>query len=426
VVSLVQHRNHVFGTNICAALAVRALTIAFLLTIAAIQAAQASTFNVIYNFTGASDGASPYAGLTIDRTGNLYGTTLSGGAGYGTVFKLTKTGSGWVFSTLYTFTGGSDGASPRSRVILGPDGNLYGETFAGGEQGCGVRGCGTVFQVRKSCPGPVCHWTETVLYRFTGGTDGGEPTGDLLIDAAGRLYGTTEIGGKPHSCGTLGCGTVYTLTSSGGTWTETVLYQFQGLTDGAFPNGGVIFDTAGNLYGTTCCGGSHNSGTVFKLTSSGSGWTESLLYTFQGLTDGNEPVTGLVFDTEGNLYGSTIFSGTGHGGTVFEMTPSGGGWTFGVLYSTQGLQGAYGTLMMDTGGNLYGTTFQDGLHLLGAVFKLTQSGGRWTYSSFHDFTGGSDGELPLSNLVFDSSGNLYGTGALGGANGAGVVVEITP
>jgi uncharacterized repeat protein (TIGR03803 family) len=396
------------------------------LTLVATQAAQASTFNVIYNFTGGSDGASPYAGLTMDRTGSLYGTTLSGGAGYGTVFKLAKTGSGWVFSTLYTFTGGSDGASPRSRVIIGPDGNLYGETFAGGEQGCGLRGCGTVFQVRKSCPGPVCHWTETVLYRFTGGTDGGEPTGDLLIDATGRLYGTTEIGGKPRSCGTLGCGTVYTLTLSGGTWTEAVLYQFQGLSDGAFPNGGVIFDASGNLYGTTCCGGAHNSGTVFKLTSSGSGWTESLLYTFRGLTDGNEPVTGLIFDTEGNLYGSTVFAGTDRGGTVFELTPSGGGWTFSVLYSAQGLQGPFGTLMMDAAGNLYGTTFQDGLHLLGAAFKLTHSEGRWTYSSFHDFTGGSDGELPLSNLVFDSSGNLYGTGALGGANGNGVVVEITP
>jgi uncharacterized repeat protein (TIGR03803 family) len=426
VVSLGQHRTHIFGTNICAATAVRALTIAFVLTVVAIQAAQASTFNVIYNFTGGSDGTSPYAGLTIDRTGNLYGTTLSGGAGYGTVFKLTKTGSNWVLTTLYTFTGGNDGASPRSKVIIGPDGNLYGETFAGGGQGCGVRGCGTVFQVRKSCPGPVCHWTETVLYRFTGASDGGEPTGDLLFDSTGKLYGTTEIGGKPHSCSGLGCGTVYTLTPSGGTWTETVLYQFLGLSDGAFPNGGVIFDTSGNLYGTTCCGGSHNSGTVFKLTSSGSGWTESLLYNFQGSTDGNEPVTGLIFDASGDLYGSTIFGGTGHGGTVFELTPSGGGWTFSVLFSARGIQGPLGTLMRDAGGNLYGTTFQDGLHLVGSVFKLTNSGGDWTYSSFHDFTDGLDGGYPFSNLVFDSSGNLYGTGALGGTSGNGVVVEVTP
>src|SRR5208283_2255689 len=135
----------------CAARAVRALTIAFVLTVVAIQTAQASTFNVIYNFTGGSDGTSPYAGLTIDGIGDLYGTTLSGGAGYGTVFKLAKTGSGWVFTTLYTFTGGNDGASPRSRVIIGRDGGLYGETFAGGGQGCGGRGCGTAFEVRRSC-----------------------------------------------------------------------------------------------------------------------------------------------------------------------------------------------------------------------------------------------------------------------------------
>ncbi len=169
MVSLGQPRNHIFWTNMCAATAVRALIIAFVLTLVAIQPAQASNFNVIYNFTGASDGTSPYAGLTIDATGALYGTTLSGGAGYGTVFKLAKTGSSWVLTTLYTFTGGNDGASPRSRVIIGADGGLYGETFAGGGQGCGGRGCGTIFEVKRSCPLPTCHLTETVLYRFTGG-----------------------------------------------------------------------------------------------------------------------------------------------------------------------------------------------------------------------------------------------------------------
>ena len=418
---------YTFATNIFAATALRALTIAFVLTVGTMQAAQGSTFNVIYNFTGGSDGTSPYAGLTVDGTGALYGTTLSGGAGFGTVFKLAKTGSSWVFTTLYTFTGGNDGASPRSRVIIGPDGGLYGETFAGGGQGCGGRGCGTAFEVRKSCPGPICRWAETVLYRFTGGTDGGEPIGDPIFDASGNLYGATTIGGKPHGCGGLGCGTVFKLTHSGGSWTETALYQFAGGNDGVFPDGGVIFDTSGNLYGTTCCGGgSHNAGTVFKLTSSGSGWTESLLYTFQGLTDGKEPVTGLMFDTSGNLYGSTLLGGTGGGGTVFELTPSGGSWTFHLLYGARGSAGPYGTLMMDADGNLYGTTFQDGLHLFGSVFKLTHSGGDWTYNSFHDFTDGLDGGFPFSNLVFDSSGNLYGTGALGGVNGYGVVVEVTP
>lgn len=420
-----QHRTHTLGINTCAAQAARALSVAFVLTVFATQSAQALTYNVIYNFTGGSDGTSPYAGLTIDRTGVLYGTTLSGASGNGTVFKLAKTGSNWILTTLYTFTGGNDGANPRSKVIIGPDGSLYGETFSGGGSACGGRGCGTIFTVRKSCPGPICHWTESVLYRFTGGTDGAEPVGDLVFDSSGDLYGTTVQGGKPHGCGGPGCGTVYKLTHSGGSWTQSVLYQFAGGRDGAFPNGGVIFDTSGNIYGTTCCGNSNNAGTVFELTPAGGGWSERILYAFHGHADGDEPVTGLIFDSSGNLYGSTIFGGTG-GGTVFELTPSGGNWIFSVIYSVRGIAGPYGTLMMDTSGNLYGTTFQDGLHLFGSAFKLTRSGGGWTYSSFHDFTDGLDGGYPLSTLVFDSTGNLYGTAALGGSHGAGVIVGITP
>jgi uncharacterized repeat protein (TIGR03803 family) len=399
---------------------------AFVLTVAASQAAQAVTFSVIYNFTGGTDGMTPYSGLTIDAAGNLYGTTLTGAAGFGTVFKLTKSGSNWILTTLYSFTGGTDGAGPRSKVVLGPDGNLYGQTFAGGGSGCAGRGCGTIFTVRKVCPGPICHWTESVIYRFSGGTDGGEPVGGLLFDRSGNLYGTTEIGGKPHSCGNLGCGTVFKLTSSGGRWTETVLYEFQGGTDGTFPNGGVILDAYGNLYGTTCCGSMHNAGTVFELTPAGGGWTEKILYAFQGSTDGKEPDTGLIFDTRGNLYGSTIFGGTGRGGTVFELSPSGGSWDFSVLYSASGDAGPFGTLTMDANGNLYGTTLQDGLHLLGSAFKMSSSGGTWAYTSFHDFTGGSDGDLPESSLVFDTAGDLYCTAAYGGAHGDGVVVEITP
>ncbi len=418
-----QHRTHTFATT-DAVKAARALAIALVLIVAATQSAQSSTSNVIYNFTGAADGTSPYAGLTIDSSGALYGTTLSGGSGYGTVFRLAKSGSSWVFTTLYTFAGGTDGASPRSKVVLGSDGALYGTTFAGGGTACGGRGCGTIFKIRKTCM--VCGWAYTVLYRFTGGTDGAEPVGDLIFDSAGNLYGTTIQGGKPHGCGQPGCGTVYKLTHSGSSWTQSVLYQFQGGTDAAFPNGGVIFSTSGNLYGTTCCGTSRNDGAVFELTPNGGGWSESILYTFQGTTDGKEPVTGLVFDHSGNLYGSTIFGGTGLGGTIFKMTPSGGSWTFQVIYSVRGIAGPYGTLMMDAQGNLYGTTFQDGLHLFGSAFKLSPAQGGWTYSSFHDFTDGMDGGYPLSTLVFDATGKLYGTAALGGTGAAGVIVQITP
>ncbi len=414
------HQNPKFPADLCAVSTVRALTIAFVLIMVAMQA-QAITFNVIYNFTGGADGTSPYAGLAIDQAGNLYGTTLSGGAGFGTVFQLTKTGSTWTETTLYTFRGGFDGASPRSKVVIGPDGNLYGETFAGGGLTCTRRGCGTVFMICLACGG-----TETVLYRFSGGTDGGEPVGDLVFDPSGSLYGTTVIGGKPYSCSGSGCGTVYKLTPAGGTWTETVLYQFQGTADGTFPNGGVVFDKSGNLYGTTCCGGARSDGTVFELIPSGSGWTKSLVYTFQGSTDGKEPVTGLIFDAAGDLYGSTIMGGTGRGGTIFELSPSASGWTFATIYSPTGVSGPYGTLTMDANGNLYGTTFQDGSHLFGSAFKLTPAQGTWTYTSFHDFADTRDGGYPLSNLIFDTSGNLYGTGAMGGTTGNGVVVQITP
>jgi uncharacterized repeat protein (TIGR03803 family) len=411
-------------SNRKAAIAVLVLAGAFLLTLVATQMAQAATFNVIYTFTGQSDGASPYAGLTMDRLGNLYGTTSAGGVGYGTVFELKRSGSSWTLSTIYTFTGGSDGATPRSRVVLGPDSALYGTTFGGGAAGCGQQGCGTVFRI--SCNSAVCYWKETVLHRFTGGTDGAQPLGDLVFDRAGNIYGTTQQGGLPHTCSGLGCGTVFQLSHSNANWTLSELYQFAGVNDGAYPNGGVIFGSSGNLYGTTYGGGSGGFGTVFQLTPSGSGWTESLLYNFQNLSDGEGPDAGLVLDAAGNLYGTTNVGGTGSGGTVFELMPSDGNWQFNLPYSLPGTQGPMATLCLDAAGNVYGTTFQDGVSLNGSTFKLTPGHGGWSYSSLHDFTGGNDGKLPASNLVFDSHGNMYGTASYGGANGYGVVFEITP
>jgi uncharacterized repeat protein (TIGR03803 family) len=407
-----------------------ALAIMLVLTCVATQLAQAQTFKVIYTFDGQTDGANPYAGVTIDKAGNLYGTNTAGGTeGYGTVFKLKLKGESWILSPLYNFTGGSDGKNPQSRVIIGPDGALYGTTFNGGGKGCGVNGCGIVFSLRPpmaACKAAMCPWKETVLYQFSGGTDGGEPTGDILFDKAGNIYGTTEIGGMAHRCGGLGCGAVFELSRSGSSWTETVLYQFSGGTDGAFPNSGVIFDDSGNLYGTTDSGGSSAYGTVFKLTHSGSGWTEQVLYNFLGLNDGSQPDSGLILDSQGNLYGTTLLNGTGGGGTVFQLTPSNGNWTINVLYGLSGIAGPIANLNMDAAGNLYGTTFQDGVHLVGSLLKLSPSRGGWIYSSLHDFTGGNDGQLPISSIVFDSNGNLYGTASSGGSSGLGVVVEITP
>src|SRR5208283_578425 len=227
----------------------------FALAIVLTQSGQAQTYQVIHTFTGGADGGSPNAGLTADRAGNLYGTTFAGGtAGNGTVYKLTHKGSSWTFNPLYSFgsSGDKDGGAPAARVIFGPDGTLYGMTYAGGEAGYG-----TVFNLRPSpkvCKTALCPWTETVLYSFKGVTDGANPLyGDLVFDHAGNIYGTTMSGGSTHPlgpCGRAGCGTVFELSPSNGAWNEAVIYTFQG-NNGASPFSGVILDQTGNLYGTT-------------------------------------------------------------------------------------------------------------------------------------------------------------------------------
>lgn len=393
---------------------------------------QAATLTVLHDFTGQADGAHPLAGLSEDIAGNFYGTTSGFGQGYGTVFKLKPSGSGWIMVPLYSFAGGADGFDPRARVVVGPDGALYGTTFEGGinDGGC-VSWCGTVFKLTPPatpCGSISCPWTHTVLYRFHGPFDGGQPTGDLAFDGAGNIYGATSSGGYPPThCEGFGCGVVYKLTRSGNDWTESVLHYFDDGTGGPglehSPVGGVIFDDAGNLYGATYGYGSDGYGAVFELTPSLSGWTESVIYVFRGGTDGRFPYAGLTFDHSGNFYGSTGAGGSGGGGTVFELMGSSGNWTFNLLCSLTGNGGPKANLTLDPAGNLYGTTVADGLYSLGSAFKVTPSG---EYLSFHDFTNGSDGGSPYSNLVLDAHGKLYGTTGFGGAYGKGVVFEITP
>ena len=443
----VEDNSWIFGISQAATTVALAVAITFALTFGANQSAQAQTFSVIHQFTGGQDGANPYAGLTMDAAGNLYGTAASGGntgggcavdGGCGSVFKLAYKGSGRIFAPLYSFQGGNDGSTPYARVIIGPDGALYGTTHQGGGSGCGGSGCGTVFRLRPpatACKTALCYWTETVLYQFTGGSDGGLPgNGDLVFDQAGNLYGTTTTGGV-GSCNGGTCGVVYELTPSSGSWTESVLYSFAGGSDGGSPFAGVIFDKAGYLYGTASAGGNlacnapYGCGTLFQLTPSGSGWVENVLYTFQGGSDGASPFGGLIFDPSGNLYGTTPSGGSGGGGTVFILTPSNGNWTLGVVYSFTGSGNSPGpsdNLIMDATGNLYGTTADEGAYGYGSVFKLTGSGGNWTNTSLHDFAGGSDGGNPAGSVVLDASGNLYGTTFYGGANGKGVVFEFTP
>jgi len=410
-----------------AATAALAIAAVFALTVVLTQPAQAQTFKVLHTFTGGADGAEPGAGLTIDKAGNLYGTATYGGSyGNGTVFKLSHKGSGWVFTLPYSFRGLPDGANPEAALVFGPDGRLYGTTFLGGVKDCyyGMETCGTVFNLRpaaSACKTALCLWTETVLYRFTGGIDSASNPGGLAFDPAGNMYISTGNQQEQQI--------VVELVPSNGGWQETLSCVIRD-SDGNIS--GVTLDAAGNLYAVDAGGGAYDQGFVFQLT--GPACTQNILYSFQGGTDGINPQGSLIFDNVGNLYGTAYGSGEGGGGTVFELSPSNGNWTFSLLYSFTGAGGSGASLTMDAAGKLYGTTCGDGAYEHGSVFKLTPSGGSWTYSSLHDFTGGSDGACPWSNVTFDANGNLYGTTADGGDTsgdchgllGCGVVWEITP
>jgi uncharacterized repeat protein (TIGR03803 family) len=211
-----------------------------------------------------------------------------------------------------------------------------------------------------------------------------------------------------------------------GTWVEKVLYSFGTGTDGATPVGGVNFDAAGNLYGTTSLGGAYGYGTIFQLMP-GSTWTEDILHSFQNQNDGATPYAGLVSDAAGNLYGAATDGGVNGGGAVFELAPSVGNWTFSVLTSLPGwgISGPFRDLVLDSSGNIYGTTHCDGSHRAGTIFELTPSDGNWTYTLLYTFSGGNDGEYSISNLVL-KRGKLYGTTIEGGTDGAGVIYKLTP
>lgn len=220
---------------------------------------------------------------------------------------------------------------------------------------------------------------------------------------------------------------MFELARVRGVWQAIVLHSFGAAPDGAAPFAGVVFDGAGNLYGTTSAGGTAGLGTVFQLVRSKSGWTENVLYNFQGQNDGETPYAGLTFDRSGNLFGGATDGGTNGGGTLFALTPSNGSWTFNVLYSVPGwgISGPFRTPFVDAAGNVFGTTHCDGLDSQGSVYELTRSGSAWTYTSLHDFTGGADGGFVFSNPVFDAHGDIFGTTQVGGA-GYGVVWEISP
>jgi len=405
--------------------------------------ASAQTYTVIHKFAGGSDGASPYAGLTMDAAGNFYGTTVTGGFqgsddcrtdnGCGTVFKLSHRGTGWVLEPLYQFLSGSDGDGPLSRVVFGPDGALYGTTQGGGGNGCsGGFGCGTVYRLTppaRSCGRVSCPWNESIVHAFTGGTDGAIPLyGDLTLDAAGNMFGTTPLGGV-HDQGTL-----YKISRQDGNWIETVPYVFGGAA-AQFPDTSVVFDGAGNILGTAGGGVPYDNGLIYELQPVQGGWRESSIFTFTIGNDGARPGSGLIADRFGNLFGTTTSEGPGtNGGTVYELTPSGSGWTLTTLTGIVGGSGGpHANLTMDVEGNLYGTTYGDGAYGYGSVFKLApQQDGSWVFTELYDFTGFDDGRWPEGSPVVDSNGNIWGTTSFGGDRthcshlGCGVIWEITP
>jgi uncharacterized repeat protein (TIGR03803 family) len=380
----------------------------------AFPSAQAQTEAVLYRFQGAPDGEAPEASLIRDSRGNLYGTTFEGGTGTGcgpsggscgTVFEVTPDGAETV---LYSF--GSqfgDGGNPAAGLVMDKKGNLYGTTLYGGRGPCNC-GCGTVFKLTPT-------GAESVLYSFGSQSgDGSYSTAGLIRDKERNLYGTTSSGGA------YGNGTVFKLTPTGA---ETVLHSFGSSGDGVAPYAGVIMDKAGNFYGSTCCGGAHGYGAVYKLTPDGG---ETVLYSFASWPKDALFPKGLIMDKKGNLYGTTQLGGAYNEGTVFELTPAG---TETILYSFGSHSGdggyPYAGLVRDRRGNLYGTTAEGGwYYYYGTVFKLTTDGTETVLYSFGSQPG--DGTQPVADLIMDKIGNLYGTAEFGGANGYGTVFKLVP
>jgi len=376
----------------------------------------------LYSFTGSPDGSAPQSAVVFDKSGNLYGTTTTGGTyGCGTAFELIPSNGGWVEKVIFSFNC-SDGGSPNN-LVFDKSGNLYGTAPGGGSNGL-------VFELTPS--GDT--WIETVLYVFGGGKDGAYPTSGLTFDSKGRIYGTTENGGGSQACD-LGCGTVFRLSSSKGKWVETVIHRFK-RSDGAAPSlGSLIFDHTGNLYGTTAEGGSQNSGTVFKLTNSGGKWTESVLY---GFSVGGAPEGSVIADGAGNLYGVLYEAGDSAMGAVFELMPSNGGWSETILHSFTGGNDGYGPfagLAMDKVGNLYGTTLYGGGRgncrsgatniFCGTVYEMSPAaGGTWTETVIYSL-GGKRGIFPLAPVLL-RNGSLFGTAWQGGTSNDGVVFRVTP
>jgi len=377
-------------------------------------------YKVLHAFGKGNDGGGLWNSVTFDKRGNLYGATSGGGAyGYGIVFKLTRHTDGkWTETILHSFKNGDpDGSEPNGGLLQDALGSWYGTTSRDGPYHVG-----TAFQLAHEPDG----WTVNVIYPFGEQSNDGEfPTAGLVMDKSGDLYGTAPYGGS----------TAFELKLGPDGWHETVLHRF-GIRkgDGAAPFAGLIVDRLGNLYGTTEAGGigcaGEGCGTVYEIEHAATGWHEKVLHYFDNNgRDGVTPGWGaLIMDAKGRLYGTTAGGGC-CGGVVFKLTPSPDGcWKETILHQFKGGAGGFEAgagVVTDKAGNLYGTTIYGGT-CCGVVYKLAPgSNGKWTYTVLHTFNG-YDGAQPDANLILDHKGNLYGTTATGGANGAGVVFELTP
>lgn len=380
--------------------------------------AASASEQVVHSFTGGSDGSDPATDLTMGADGDFYGTTVVGGYyNCGTIFKLTPRSSPpWQETVLYSFTCYGDGKNPYGGVTFDSNASLFGTTVAGGSGPiCAGDGCGVAWELNAS--------GESVLHSFAGGNDGFGPGGGLAMDRKGNLFGTTPDGGGYNS------GVIYELSQRRGSWSERVIWPFNGGSEGGVGSlGRLLIDGHGDLFGVTEIGGAHSAGTVYRLIRAANKWKIKTLYTFAGQPDCGSPYGGLIGDPQGDLYGTTYYGGSNGLGCVFELKRTRAGYRERVLYSFKGGNDGSGptsTLFLTGSRTLYGTTSMGGGSCdCGTVFRLNAKTG--AESILHSFVSGQDGSYPYYGLAPDGKGHLLGTTATGGTSNQGVAFEVTP
>jgi len=377
---------------------------------------------------GNIDGGNPFGTVVFDNKGNLFGTTQTQDFdGNGMVYELTPTAQGlWKEAIIHEFSAsGADGAKSDATLLRDSSGNLFGTTLYGGDMACGF-GCGVVFELSPQSNG---QWQYTVIHRFAGGADGGHPVAGVIEDALGNLYGTTTGDGLDN------VGTVYELSPTAMGFNETVLHEFGG-DDGVAPYAPLAFDAQGNLYGTALLGGELNLGTVYKLNKQSDGtWQVSVLHSFQGGSDGQNPLAGVTLDRRGGVFGASQSpSGALPCGTLFVLNPA-------KNYAETILHEFEGTFhnndgcdpnqpVFDSHGNLFATTEFGGTDNAGTIFELSRTSSGLNYRILHSFVGdqlnSTDGEFPFTPMVFGPNGALFSTSLGPNFPAGGEVFEFIP